>query len=238
MRLYKFIGFDSKYGISNSIELIEDNKIWISSFDKLNDPFEFRFHHQKEKPDFFSVLQSSRKGVLSLSSVNNDLLLWSHYGTSHRGVCFELETDSDDTLKTACEIKYEEKMPLWDQNNPDNALLTKAEAWKYESEYRVLVPNIVDTKISLNARSIQNIYFGVNITYDDIKKIYPLCKSRNINCYQAETINENYSIQFKQIHNMTDFSAVIKKAALQLIIEKSFHKTRKLRFIEKLLCRK
>lgn len=238
MRLYKFIGLESKHGISNSIELIKDNKIWISSFDKLNDPFEFRFHHQTEKPDFLSVLQNSNKGVLSLSSVNNDLLLWSHYGTSHRGVCFELETEIDNTLKTACEIKYEEKMPLWDQNNPDKALLTKAVAWKYESEYRVLVPNKVDTKISLNAKAIKAIYFGVNITYSDIQKIYPLCKSKNINCYQAETINENYSIQFKQIHNIKEFSSVIKKAALQLIIDKSFQKTRQLNLVEKLLCRK
>ena len=229
MRLFKFIGLNSAYGLSNSIELIKENKIWISSFKNLNDPFEFRFNHQNAKPDLFTALKNSKKGVLSLSSVKDDLLLWSHYGTSHRGLCFEFETENDGRLQSASKMEYESKMPVYDQQNPDRALFTKAMSWKYESEYRVLVPDICDVKISLDSKSLQAVYFGVNIAFEDVQKIYPLCMARHLPCYQAETVNEDYTIQFKQIKNINEFSSLARKAALKRIVEEVVQKSKALK---------
>lgn len=84
-------------------------------------------------------------GILCLSEPNDEPLLWSHYADGHTGVCLEFDaTNSTPFFANAQEVKYAEDVPII---NPfleesilsmEKALLTKAQCWIYEREWRVV----------------------------------------------------------------------------------------------------
>ena len=88
-------------------------------------------------------------GIFSLSAVNNDILMWSHYADAHRGICIEFTGDSfrDDHCHSFIPfpVQYQSEFPAIDMykyGDPRElvrkSVLTKAEQWAYEQEYRVL----------------------------------------------------------------------------------------------------
>lgn len=225
MKLYKYIGLNSEYGAVNCETLLRENKIWSSAFQKLNDPFEFRFMlegpTQDRRREFPIAVANSRNGVISFSGTNDDLLLWSHYGSAHRGICFEFLADSDPVLSTAKNVKYVPTVPTYSHEKPDEILLSKSDRWAYENEYRVLTNSIVNSYVDIAPESMRAVYFGINITYDDVIKFNPLCSSRGIKIFQANSIDNQYKIEFKQVTKIDDYSSIARKAALQKIIEGS-----------------
>lgn len=84
-------------------------------------------------------------GVLCLSTRNDDLLMWSYYAGGHGGVCLGfLHRPNAFGLPCAFPVKYPEEYPevnLFDpdkRRSVDSTLLTKAAAWKHESEWRFI----------------------------------------------------------------------------------------------------
>jgi len=87
-------------------------------------------------------------GIFSLSAVNNDILMWSHYADSHRGVCIEFTADAcrDDHYRsfTPFPVQYQSQFPCMNMYGYANnelvckSVLTKSEHWAYEQEYRIL----------------------------------------------------------------------------------------------------
>jgi hypothetical protein len=78
-------------------------------------------------------------GVLCLSELKDDILMWSHYADSHRGICLEFDGYFEFFAK-ALKVDYPAIRP---RINPirqtkkqmmEIALKTKAETWKYEKE--------------------------------------------------------------------------------------------------------
>jgi hypothetical protein len=82
-------------------------------------------------------------GVLCVSTKHDDILMWSHYGDSHRGICLEFDGAAP-FMRHAQKIKYSnERVPI----NPysdghevmmEKSLLVKSNHWSYESEWRLL----------------------------------------------------------------------------------------------------
>jgi len=84
-------------------------------------------------------------GVYSLSQINNDILMWSHYSNKHKGLCIEFDASQEVILfGQALKVNYSEKYPIvntFDIGNPKEfrkALLTKSNHWSYEQEWRIL----------------------------------------------------------------------------------------------------
>jgi len=86
---------------------------------------------------------SSRIGVLCLSETPRNILMWSHYGNSHRGICLQFHA-LENTLETSQPVHYKELRPT---TNPvsqsqdemlDDALFTKSDQWAYEREWRII----------------------------------------------------------------------------------------------------
>jgi hypothetical protein len=97
-------------------------------------------------------------GVLCLSAIANDVLMWSHYANHHKGVCIGIRT-SCLIEKRILQVSYSDDKPIIDawsyiRKNQDvfvNATRTKGMHWKYEEEWRTvhhagphLYPNCVD----------------------------------------------------------------------------------------------
>lgn len=84
-------------------------------------------------------------GIYCLSEKNDDLLMWSHYSDSHRGLCLIFDATTEDTLFwEAFKVVYQEGYPtvnvmeIGKAEEFRNALLTKSKCWCYEEERRIL----------------------------------------------------------------------------------------------------
>jgi len=166
--------------------------------------------------------------------LNNDplgLLLWAHYAKSHKGFLIEYKFPLD-TEESALPLKvnYESTYPSMKANleelinlfsgNINNKLfkeltekmfLNKSNEWKYEEEYRYVVPK--DKYMSENIKgftfdesknfiyeeikpeNISSIVLGVNninneeLIHEQLKKFNP-----NINIYRAERSKNEYKL--------------------------------------------
>lgn len=172
---------------SDTLDAIENCRIFFSSPADFNDPFDGRIplvlegthdqwqeylqeivkrEHPKLSPaqrmDFISSLLETGAlnelkeydfnpiidavGVLCLSTVPDDILMWSHYSQKHSGVCLQyLSTSKDNFFLRAQKVSYREHFPTTSVFDEPNArmeaqILTKSSHWEYESEWRILAP--------------------------------------------------------------------------------------------------
>ena len=118
-----------------------------------NDPRKVREwlerHTQEQAEGYAQELrdkyQKSLEGyrICSFSDNATHPLLWSHYSGSHTGFCLEFDA-STDTFGPAMKVTYQNDYPSIDITEPDDdtnlrmSMLTKAQFWAYEGEYRLV----------------------------------------------------------------------------------------------------
>lgn len=150
-KLYRYLSYDDR-----TIAIFRDRQIYFPAAHKLNDPFEFQFHLKTSTVHGVAINPTSLKdakeqmknyGVLALSEVNDNILMWSHYADKHRGICIEFErTDTNElgNYDHCLPVLYQQELPsfnpleLEDSKAVTQALSTKGEYWKYEREWRIL----------------------------------------------------------------------------------------------------
>lgn len=114
-------------------------------------------------------------GVCSLSTVPDNILMWSHYADAHRGICLRFTPqakrlpkvdDSDIHFELAYPVKYSEFRPeidiLWKDREGllDKMLLTKADFWSYEQEWRMISWNAGPGAYKFPSECLDAIIFG------------------------------------------------------------------------------
>ena len=86
-------------------------------------------------------------GIVSLTTRCDDLLMWGHYASQHTGVCIGFEVFAKGSPFSDCfDVTYSHERPevVVPPRDPDRALLlqkvllTKADCWSYEAEWRLL----------------------------------------------------------------------------------------------------
>lgn len=143
--------------------LTEDEaKGFFSYSSSLNDPT----YHLENVMDVQSGVRASL-GVICFTTRQDNLLMWSHYGNNHEGICIEFDANADffngkykgssqgvfgevaskDYYKNVGELKkvnYSKTRPLFidpsELQDDTESWLTKSEDWEYEQEYRILLP--------------------------------------------------------------------------------------------------
>lgn len=138
-----------------SLETLEDYilphaRIRVSTFDKVNDPFELLAMSQsnkKSRREFTWLYEHWVKtlGFISMSETWSNPLMWAHYGKNHTGACLGIEVSAGRAMK----VSYEPsrlRMVL-DATNLEAAVddeiirtvvTTKYKEWEYEREWRLL----------------------------------------------------------------------------------------------------
>ncbi len=144
-------------------------------------------------------------GIYSLSEINNDILMWSHYGHAHSGICLEFDSNIEGTIFwEAIKVHYQKKIPVVDPllfEEDDNflkALAVKSNHWSYEKKRRV-----IKTKEEggygihiFGPNLLKGVILGLNIRSKDEELInewvdlYPT----PINIYRAVINREKYSL--------------------------------------------
>ncbi|MBO3373924.1 DUF2971 domain-containing protein [Clostridium perfringens] len=111
-KLYKFIYLSElqecksicRYKKINDIKIksIQENKFWLSTYERLNDPFELKTLYVNEKTikkynypmELIRELQEQYLngfliGCFTANKVSNCMPMWAHYANNHRGFCIE-----------------------------------------------------------------------------------------------------------------------------------------------------
>jgi hypothetical protein len=138
-------------------------------------------------------------GLYSLSASPDNLLMWAHYSDSHKGVCVEFDTRSW-PFNLAWRVHYSRQYPVVDRAQQSiletlqASVLTKAESWSYEQEWRVMMRTLgtsdlakVEGRSDKNAQwlrqqhgpglypipgeSITSVVFGIRATSRDQEKV-------------------------------------------------------------------
>ncbi|PHK92948.1 hypothetical protein CR162_21185 [Pseudoroseomonas rhizosphaerae] len=105
----------------------------------------------QKSPDFVAEMRRAtalgvnQAGVLSLSARPDAVLMWSHYASSHTGICLRFRaTEGIIPFRAAQRIVYQAERPVLNPvfDEPDaimaKTFLTKADFWQYEEEWRVI----------------------------------------------------------------------------------------------------
>lgn len=96
----------------------------------------------KQAAELFAKAVSTTIGVYCMSIKKDDILMWSHYANSHKGLCFEFKKDY--FFKNAKKVKYQSSYPIIKYFGRENyewvntLMLTKSEQWCYEKEWRII----------------------------------------------------------------------------------------------------
>jgi len=165
-RLFKYRSIAGK-NRDYTRRVIERRHIYYASPKQFNDPFDCQFWVNMDgaplnafgiskQEEIRSIAANCMRedtdneiAVLSLSEVNDNLLMWSHYADCHTGICLELKLKTREPLQ---QIVYSDVRPHFyfaDVREQDRdhdrfgrsiiaTLGTKASHWAYEKEWRCI----------------------------------------------------------------------------------------------------
>ena len=138
MRVYKFLS--SEFALKD----IREQRIKISEFYDLNDPFELLPVALPDPRDRAALLNmreelGKTRGLLSFASNFTNPVLWAHYGDKHRGICLGFEALPGETCKQVCYVAAPIRQRQLTQEFMTQILFTKYAGWAYEEEIRCYV---------------------------------------------------------------------------------------------------
>ncbi len=131
-----------------ALEDIRRRRLKISKIDDMNDPYEWACVRSHHKPSQRALDKTKReivgmRGALCFSRSRNSILMWSHYGEKHKGICLGFAVPDE----PAVEETYVEQVELVGDLGAcsteervrilDRLEWCKYEGWSYEEEVRV-----------------------------------------------------------------------------------------------------
>jgi hypothetical protein len=176
----------------------------------------------KESNDiWFNYLNENR--IFCMSENYDNLLMWSHYADSHKGVVirFKVIPEIQSAFSAASPVIYSERPPSLgtfddifyktigavDQDISElnkKYSLTKSEIWRYEKEWRFTLKQRDPTKnydlLEIDPREIDGVILGCKIE-DEIKNdiLIATRKYPEIEIFQAKKNDKGYNLIFENI---------------------------------------
>lgn len=146
------------------------------------------------------------RGILALSSVNDNILLWSHYTRDHTGLAlgFDMRLDPEFFL-TPYTVKYEDSYAELNyfRNREETItrnLSTKSRDWAYERELRIIKAN--SQAWEFKRECLREIYFGCKASATDIAKVRALCDRNSlahVQFFKGEMVHGKFALSFPEL---------------------------------------
>lgn len=153
------------------------------------------------KDNYDNYLQEidTRFGILSLTSKNDNLLMWSHYSNSHKGYCigFDKRILFELVEGTLSRINYTTQMPtipLFDETGigANNILFAKSSEWEYEDEYRIKKHFAANKIFQFPNEAVKEIILGLKLTEAEKDEILAIARSKYVSAkFYESTMNLN-----------------------------------------------
>ena len=193
-----------------------------------NKDFDRNYHSDGKVTKLFKdkVIESSRKatsklvnifaslGVTCFSEINDDILMWSHYATSHQGFCLEFDTtkvpftrtnkpDQDSALE---KVLYSDSYPTISPTDivfsqipslPQNLLTVKSSHWSYEREWRLFLMD-GNRELNYEKTALTGVYLGCKITEENKESIKSIL-GNSIPIYEMQRSTTEFKVIAKEI---------------------------------------
>lgn len=148
-----------------------------------------------------------QRGISCFSEVNDELLMWSHYGGRYKGFCLEFET-SHQPFEKMRKVSYSTKMPLIEvatlllKNDFEavmDLLSTKSTSWAYEREWRVLHA-VAGTTYHYPTECLTGIYFGPEISSEALEIICLVLQGQNphVRFWKGRRSQTEFKVEFEE----------------------------------------
>ena len=171
-----------------------------------------RFNEEQLDKMFKEILNVLLKqfGVTCFSGSNNNILMWSHYGDSHRGICLEFDTSNDffDELYIINYPKNDDRpvINMHEMQCSDTfytgLFTTKYKTWAYEEEWRLF--NKPGKTQKYPKEALTGIYFGVKVDESLRNTVCLILQKQNPDAkfYQGELSSTKYEVKFTEFEFM------------------------------------
>ena len=157
-------------------------------------------------------VSNGRLGVLCMSEDPLSVLMWSHYGDKHRGVCLGFaRTDSTELGEDdACApVSYTDDFPQVrfaeiyapDGRMTDALMFTKAREWAYEKEWRMLT-DAGDSKTKIPG-PLTRIVVGCNASSSVVDSLRGEAKRLSIPLQRASKVAGKFALKLESIWEAT-----------------------------------
>ena len=203
---------------------LKQNKITVSNPAKFNDPFDCLFYHFiKEKKDSSFDNRALRKSFekirirsfvserfLNRSTLETeerkikpviDILMWSHYADSHKGICvlynfeFGVSQSSREVNSSFFKVDYfkDEIVDIGKDTKIgfEDGFLKKNKCWKYEDEVRLLYfdpkCNTDFIHLPLGEAKVSAIYFGLYCSPEHVDMVKKIFENTDAKFYKMKT---------------------------------------------------
>ncbi|ASU34260.1 DUF2971 domain-containing protein [Mucilaginibacter xinganensis] len=146
-------------------------------------------------------------GLLSLTTKNDNLLMWAHYANCHKGFCVGIDSHIlYETVGGAIgPVIYNENfpfMPLFSKAGEEvqpivQMLNTKSPHWGYEDEFRLTKAEAANKAFILPANAITQVILGCNMDANDRKSIIDVIDNKlpHVQIFEAKTSLESFKLE-------------------------------------------
>jgi hypothetical protein len=150
----------------------------------------------------------SQLGIYSLTRAPDDILMWSHYAASHTGFCLQFNDDPNNPfIGRAQPVIYSGEYPVVNPFTQDytvrmeKSVLTKADHWSYEQEWRIIDHNDGPGLKYFPAMLLVGVIFGYRMSSEHKALIRKWCEGRSPLpvFYQASLKSGRYGVDIKPL---------------------------------------
>lgn len=148
-------------------------------------------------------------GVYCLSEDPANILMWSHYADSHKGICLEFDIKRGSFFyNNLLPVQYKKRYPKFELSDyqmesnmmftmHQQAICTKSTLWQYEKEWRVIVDDGFGLK-SFYRNDVTKVIFGAKVSDDDRESLMALFNSNGYiktMYYQCRLSDHKYGLE-------------------------------------------
>lgn len=136
-------------------------------------------------------------------STQKELLMWSHYADSHKGLCIVFDAGRAFTANLH-KVTYTREIPepfRWYEYDFSGEnfryFLSKSWPWRYEDEYRLVCPNAPNSKVYFNKESLLEVRFGLRASTNTVSRIVLSLQNNgyaNVKMVQMQRSKEHMSL--------------------------------------------
>ena len=213
---YTNIDFLYKYMPLNqyTYNVLINSELWYSNPYNFNDPFDCSLkidasekksqNNDKNKLDRKINKELNKIGVSCFSKDYRNILMWSHYSDSHKGICLIFDYSKDIHFFNPFDILYTNEYPdIHDKLKKDELIkkliYTKSDNWRYEREVRSIKSGCGTYKF--DSSLLKGIILGYKTTTEDLKTIKNIINRRysEIEIYKMVRSENKFEIEKQQI---------------------------------------
>lgn len=160
--------------------------------------------------------QIDKIGVCCFSENTKNILMWSHYGSSHKGISLQFHISKDLFIFTyAVAVDYSYEYPVINYLNGNlsialtETLKRKSRDWEYEEERRLIHPTGANSYLQFNPSALTALILGCKLESDSEEIIRLLLRERMqknyppLKIFRATQDNKEYKIRIKRISNFS-----------------------------------